>query len=199
MIFYEAHKLSGFQAFWHLCYYFPNEKTEFYSNKVIGFKRGGQSEIEFWENWVAYDFLHSIFKTISFELVIRVLGHDELEAKDKRPLDVIGSRIAAVRDSVYKPDIIGKLRVNKKLSFINSKVERESELKDNYYMVDKSYKEFGGNVLIIDDIKTSGTSMLAIRELLTNEGFKGKVYGFSLAVTEKFDQGKNDDIEIPEK
>ena len=53
-------------------------------------------------------------------------------------------------------------------------------------------------MLIIDDIKTSGTSLLAVQETLLEAGFSGRIYGFSLGLTEGSDLTKNDDIEVPE-
>lgn len=197
MIFFETHQLEGFQAFWHLCYFFPANHTEYFSGLLLEFKEGDHEASQFWLEWVEYDFVNAIYDGIQFGLILRMLGHDELKAITQKPLDLIGQKIAKVKGGMYRADAIGKIRRNKKLSNIKSKKERQEELKDNYYLIDKSLQGFDQNVLIIDDIKTSGTSMLAVRKLLNDSGFTGKIYGFSLGLTERKNLGKNSDIVIP--
>ena len=198
MIFIDVHHLEDFRAFFHLCYYFPDERDEFYSSQILEFKEGNEDAIEFWGDWVEYDFRYEIFDAIRFGLVLRVLGHSELEAVEDKPLDEIGQRIVDVKGGVYNPKVIGKHRENKKLSRTNSLEEREAELEENYYLIDEDYRDYRRNVLIIDDIKTSGTSMIAVKDLLRDSGFSGRIYGFALGETERNDLTKNDEIEAPE-
>ena len=198
MIFIDAHHLEDFRAFFHLCYYFPDERDEYFSSTILEFKEGEEDAIEFWLDWVEYDFQYEIFEGIRFGLVLRVLGHSELEAVEEKPLDLIGQKIVEVKGGEYNPRVIGKQRANKKLSHTNSKEEREAELEENYYLMDEEYEDYGRNVLIIDDIKTSGTSMEAVKDLLRESGFTGRIYGFALGETERNDLTKNDDIEVPE-
>ncbi|MEQ8906022.1 hypothetical protein [Ekhidna sp.] len=198
MIFLEANHLENFRAFWHLCYYFPKSRDEFYSAKLLDFKNGEEEAIQFWIDWVEHDFINEIYDTIRFGLIVRVLGHDELEVTEDKPLDQIGEIIADVKGSLYEPKVLGKKRANKKLSFTVGIEERQAAMEDNYYLADEEFQDYADNVLIIDDIKTSGTSLLAVQETLLEAGFSGRIYGFSLGLTEGSDLTKNDDIEVPE-
>lgn len=77
--------------------------------------------------------------------------------------------------------IIKRKKFNKSTSLLN-KSERVLSIKDNFVLKDNFRDILGENILIVDDVLTTGATMREIENLLVENGFKkSKIKNFTLA------------------
>ena len=125
----------------------------------------------------------SKFKEIehNFDIVVRALGLDETTAQKPNRVRDIAIAIHKVVKAKYDPTLLSKTRVTKPLKPLK-KYERIAELEDVYRLseeVDLNNK----NILVIDDISTTGTTLMVIGQLIKSKYPDAILYGFILAKT----------------
>ncbi|GAB3743348.1 ComF family protein [Spirosoma lituiforme] len=184
---------SPFQKHWHLCYYIPQNDTDNISVYIKNFKNANTEYVAYWTKWA----IDEIRKAgISVDYVIRTLGSSELVAPgplvlrllpNLKPLDYLGTQIGLQLTIPYKPTIIYKTRVTKKLALIPKKVDREAELLDVYKLTDNCPDLSGKKILLLDDVATSGTTANAILKEIQNKYPTCQGYLFTLAKTKRED------------
>ena len=122
------------------------------------------------------------FARTNIDVIIRVLGHDELEAgKIDLPLDKLGRNISRAINASYQPEILYKSSTNKSLKFLG-KEGRENELHQKY-----NFKNVGNisnlSILIIDDITTTGSTIKEVCRAIMEQVPQAKLYFFALGKT----------------
>lgn len=193
MIEMEVNKLNIERA-WHLVYYIPGYFSGgSITSNILDFKKNRGSIVEKWIKW-SKDELEKI--NIYFDIIIRPLGFDETEGKNnsKNSLDILGEYLAKSFRSIYWSEVFEKNRTikieNKKLSY----EERQKDFNNVYCVKSRKYNLNNKNVLIIDDVCTSGSTINKILKCLRNEWPEGRFYFFCLSKT-SYDIEANDFIE----
>lgn len=101
---------------------------------------------------------------------------------NNKPLDQLCHSIAAHHSASYFPKLLTKSKTTRPLHKLN-KTERRKEL-NNIYRIDPSIKPYRHkNILIVDDIVTTGTTMNAIKQAISKICPSAKFYFFTLAKT----------------
>ncbi|MGC4020981.1 MAG: hypothetical protein QM734_03110 [Cyclobacteriaceae bacterium] len=179
---------------WCLCYYVTKGKGyDYLSQPLFDFKDGKNGVFTAWSNW-AIDYLKKIVKDKKIDYCIRVLGHSEKVALKNVPLNLLGREIEKKLGVAYAPVVIAKTRETKSFKNLKTEEERKKELDGVYFIKDKDIDLKKKNILIIDDIKTTGTTTDTIAKLL-KENYKGvNCYLFTLA-----ESGDSNDKETIDK
>ena len=143
---------------YYLCNYRPRfAGSDDLSKSLIRFKMLSRVDVEAWTECALIE-----LNKVSFDkglVIMRALGSDEksVSPSSRTALDWLGRKLAEKLDGDYCPERLCKIRTTRSVKSL-SKVEREIELKDVY-----SFKgESVGEILILDDILTTGTTMKEI-------------------------------------
>lgn len=173
----------GYSNAWHLAYYVPKNSGEsderVYSDEMLNFKDGNRESIIKWSLWAASE-LQKL--NIHFDYVIRALNSDEIMATDQSGLDVLGSHLEMRFGWKYCPSVLKKTRHGKPMKGMK-KAQRQENV-DGLYIIGNSSVDFNGkNILILDDITTTGTTAAAINNTLKKKWPNGVYYFFALAKT----------------
>lgn len=195
----EHYFLSGA---WHLAYYTPGYyPTDSLPRKMLNFKdwkKGSdkyKDDVVFWVNWSTKELTNLNLK---FDYIIRALGSNEVSVERNKALDVLGQWLDKKLGASYSPELLFKVKSTKPLNSISHKPDREAELQGSYRLSEKSrdidmnYK----NVLIIDDITTTGTTLKEISGQLCGQWPNINCYSFCLGRTLR-DNNANDFIVVP--
>ena len=187
---------------WHLAYYTPKYyPPDSLPRKMLNFKDWKQGsdkykdDVIFWITWSTKEIMELNLK---FDYIIRALGSSEVYVEKNKALDVLGQWLAKNLNSSYLPELLFKVKPTKPLNLISHKCDREVELKDSYRLSEKSqsmdmnYK----NILIIDDITTSGTTLKEISDQLFGHWPNVNCYSFCLGRTWR-NNNANDFIVVP--
>lgn len=150
---------------WFLAYYIPGQRTS--SNiKIWEFKEGKRNAIQFWADKSIQN-LQTI--NIKFDFIVRILASSELIANESHPLSIMSSHIAKNLNIQYIPMILQKTEITKTMHKLNSVREREREIANKYVINENiNFDLSNKNVLIIDDIFTSGTTSQEVAKTFKN-------------------------------
>lgn len=167
-----------FRDCWHLVNYLPRSEDAV-SQSVLSYKQQDKLIAERWNNLAAKRVAEL---NIQPDYIVRALGSREMVCTGGRPLDQLCFKLAKAFDITYNPFLLMKKNFTIPLHRL-SKKKRIREL-DNQYVFNmlRSEKE-RPQILIIDDIVTTGTTMLAIRECIRQVLPKSDFYFFTLART----------------
>lgn len=146
-----------------------NTNTSIYTIKWLTFLKN--------INW------EELFPNIDY--VTRVLGSSELEIQTSiiKPLDIISYYISSKISADYKKDILKQKNRREKLSHSNLGYEgRKKILEDNYESIDINNK----NILLLDDIITTGATTEAIMNTIRVHNPNSHIQCCSLARTINF-------------
>ncbi|MCU0471495.1 MAG: hypothetical protein MUF58_23215 [Arcicella sp.] len=162
--------------------YYPINSDMFDSNsrELLNLKNGNSDTIHRYREKI-----RNKIGQKKFDFVVRVLGSQEIEVnlnQKKFPLDSICQFISEISSARYRPDILKKNKKNEPLKKMN-KSDRENTIKGNYFISSKlnlNYK----NVLIVDDIITTGTSLMEISRVLEKEYPFVQIQWFCIGKTE---------------
>ena len=170
-----------------LGYYF--KKYTPYHDKVSisvkdGFKANDENHVKFWSKIAADSIKECFFDNYELPIdhVIRVLGSNELESSGKSPLDTLGKSIASALECNYSPELLKKSRKTRPLKLTNLRSERVEEL-TGVYQVSEGVIENQDNILLIDDICTSGTTAKVIANAINKIYPDVAIFFFVLAKT----------------
>ena len=188
-----TNNFSPFKRQWHLCYYIPQLRNDdFLSSRILAFKNSEQNAKQQWLSWSSNE-LSNI--GIQFDYIIRSLGHDELESLNNSPLDNLGILLERTLNSHYQSSLLKKRRVTRKLSTIPTIFDRRAELKDVFYCTNEKNLN-NKNVLLIDDVSTSGVTSNFIYQSIVEINPLVNCYLFTLAQTSR-DEFANSSIICP--
>lgn len=170
-----------FKNGWKLCSY--ETKSNGYDNlshRLHDFKESNGTAINAFTRW-SIDALNEVLPDLEIDYCIRSLGRSELSPLDTRPLHTLAGNISEHFDIEFIPELIAKTRVTKHLVTLN-KPQREAELKGVFYL-NKKVDLKGKSILLVDDIRTSGTTSKFIRQTIIEQFPNAKCYLFVLAQT----------------
>jgi predicted amidophosphoribosyltransferase len=164
-------------------YYRPKKfGPEPISHHLLDFKNGRRPQVDRWVD-LASELTHEF---ISFDVVVRVLGRNELMAGGDKPLDELCRAIAYKEGTaVYRPDILRKCRTTRSLIELGGAANREREVSGVFRVDPRISVRSGSTILVVDDVVTTGSTAYAIAEVL-RDAFRGaKVVLFALTRTDR--------------
>ncbi len=118
--------------------------------------------------------------------VVRALGSQELTIDDGgtyTSLDVLARGIATTLGGPYLPGLLQKTRQVQPLKLL-SRVDRGLELQNVYTCLPAA--EYTSEVLIVDDILTTGTTIQAIGKAILDINAQAKITAFTLAYADLY-------------
>ena len=142
---------------YYLCNYRPKYTgTDQLSNSLIRFKQLSRIDVEAWTECALSELKKLKFKNV---LTLRALGSNETSVppSSRTALDWMGKKIAQKLEVDYCPELLSKIKATHSLKLL-TKTEREMALQNVYSFNGDDAEE----VLILDDILTTGTTMKAI-------------------------------------
>lgn len=177
---------------YYLVYYMSHgdDKTD-WSTRVMKFKY--KSDVDDY-NIITETVCQALIKeNLTFDIVVRVLGHSEVNAVNNVPIDDFAKEVSKVTKSQYIPNLMIKRRATEAFHNLNLN-GRQNAAHNNYYVDDEIVKRLSLNprsVLIVDDITTSGTSLKEIARALKEKWPNVEVYSLCLARTLHYNSEAN--------
>ena len=166
-----------FEKAWHFAYYIDvHHDPDTFSQAILQFKDGNNQAKKVFSE-IIIDFLSQC--EVKFDYILRALGSKELIASGNKSLDFVGKEIQSKFNYKYAPNSIFKNRDTIPLHTAGAKVERENVLVDVYTISEDSTITDGSNILIIDDVTTTGTTANAIRKIISEKYPKCSIYFFA--------------------
>lgn len=166
---------------YYLCHYRPRWwGRDNLSRSLIRLKEGSSVDREAW-----YTCTLAAFHKLNLpkgSLVLRALGSHEKLITSETALDHIGEGIARLTDSFYMPHLLSKIRYTRPMKVL-TKHEREKEL-DGCYVLAKPPSGLNiRDVLLLDDILTSGSTMLKLTDVVKKQLPDARIHLYTLAYT----------------
>jgi len=161
--------------------YYPSSRfsQDINSKMLLKFKDSDKEAIQFWSRKLISSAI--IEKLSNVDIIIRVLGHDELSSLNKNsPLDKLCKLLAKEIPCSFNPSLLTKKRKNKSLKFLN-KSNRSGELKNVYHFNKYDTKDF--NILVLDDITTTGSTFKEISRSIKVNSPNANIYFLVLGRT----------------
>jgi len=143
---------------YHIVYYVPKsygKDITGWSDKIFNFKKSEEYKSD--NELISLSVEAIKNEKLSFNYIIRVMGHEETIPKKGHKLSILAKEILKVTDSIYIVQLLRKKRRTIPFHLLNSVAEREAEIKDVFFVYDKSYDLNRKTLLIVDDITTSCT------------------------------------------
>ena len=165
---------------YYLCNYQPRYAgNDELSKSLLRFKMCNKVDVEAWTECAIQELKKVKFK--SDLLIIRAAGSHEttLSYEHHTALDWLGKKLADNFGGNYFPDVLSKSQKTRSIKTL-SRIEREIEL-SNVYSFRKGIS--CDEVLILDDILTTGTTVKEIIRAIKNSGLRCPVKVFTLADT----------------
>jgi hypothetical protein len=176
---------------WHLAYYIPsNRPTGSLSDNILKFKDNYTHYVNCWSRWSLAE-LSSL--GVRFDYIIRALGSSELTVSRTRGLDTLGVYLEANLPSIYCPEVLQKSRLTPPMHTLRTKPERQAAIHDSYFVADRTRDFNNKNILIIDDVTTSRTTIKEILRALKVVWSNGHYHLFCLGRT-IYDHDANNNI-----
>lgn len=169
--------------YYYLCYYKKKDcPYDKFSHLLFGFK-DGKRIVKQWCSWAVKAIPE--MKLPGDTIVIRALSSGEtvISNNGETPLDILGRAIQSELGYQYIPAIIFKAYKTKQLKQCGDRDGREKALGDTYRLARSCPDLSNRTILIIDDIKTYGTTIDKIAELIKGTFPSAKIYSFTLAQT----------------
>lgn len=177
---------------WHLAYYIPNNRPQgSLSNYILKFKENETYFVKSWSRWAKDELAKT---NVPFDFIIRALGGTETQVTGLKGLDTLGRYLAQELNAIYCPEVLQKIRPTPSMHTIRRKTDREAAMLGSYIVADHQYNFNNKNILIIDDVCTSGTTIMEIIRSLRDVWPDGHYYFFFLAKT-NYNEHANDNIE----
>jgi predicted amidophosphoribosyltransferase len=126
--------------------------------------------------------LNELFGGNAEILIVRALSHTELKPTGESPLDVLGQRICDFLrpTSIYCPKLLSKTKHTPS----QKELSRNERFKNqDAYQVDDSRLKENTNILVLDDITTTGATAYGIAKKLKASSLVNEVFFFAVAKT----------------
>jgi predicted amidophosphoribosyltransferase len=164
-----------------MIFYFPSNRgyRDHASGLLLDFKSNSKPYVSAWTDSI----IKEIDNLPDIDIVVRVLGSEELTASGDEPLDILGKEIAKAKGGKYCSKCLTKKRHHQPLKSMQ-KYQRQSEIKDLYeFSIEKSSDVI--RLLIIDDVMTTSTSLMEICNEIRKKYSKKEIiiHLFSIART----------------
>lgn len=168
---------------WHLFYYFARKSAwDNNAQLILDFKSNSRSAAEYLLDCAlrelrGYELMEEI-------LVIRGLRSTEIRAVlDKgNVMDWLGQGIATGIGGIYIPQLLEKKRVTQPLKLLRAR-QREVELENVYGLRDLGLSLNNRNILLLDDVVTTGATARAISKAVLANYPRAKINTFALGWT----------------
>jgi phosphoribosylpyrophosphate synthetase len=198
----QDRRLYTLKRAWHLCYYIPElGRNDELSNRIIEFKNHVDYISEAWAEWVVHELVNKT--KINFHYLIRALESRETGRVTRNVGTVALNQLAWQISSTYNlhyeglsyiEDALGKRRQTKWLHECSLQ-EKEKEIKGNYFVSSNCPDLNNKNVLIIDDLYQTGTTISEILHVLNQSYPQGNYHFLCLAAYSNYKEA-NDDIKV---
>jgi hypothetical protein len=146
--------------------------------------------IDGWVGWVKKCFSES---NLQFDIIIKALGHSEVEVDTSKPMHIFCERLAKEIKASFIPDLIHKTRHTQSQTELSGK-ERRYNIRGAFWTSETYDTVKGRNILVVDDIKTTGSTLNEIAKVLSFQG-SNKLYCLALGETS---QNKDENAELLE-
>lgn len=165
-----------------LCHYRPwSVGFDKLSKSLLRFKNNEFPDVKAWIECS----MEALAEFLAHTTIIRALNHEELTAHNaiSNPLDKLGIALGEKFDCTYSPQLLVKKRFSRPQKSLSRK-ERELETKDLYEF---SWTSNPIQILIIDDIITTGQTMSSIIQSIRTSDKTIPIRLFTLASTDRSD------------
>lgn len=125
---------------------------------------------------------------LQIDIIVRAFGHNEMEHNPHKPMSIIASLVAQETGAEFRMDIIKKTRQTDSQTYLNydkNRWRREKNVKNSIAATEAYFKVEGKSILVLDDIKTTGSTLREIGRAL-NAGLKNKLYFLTLGEPREF-------------
>lgn len=180
------HNMSSTFSFlsgtYYLAYYFPRKQgnNDTVSEYILHFK---DNKEPYTTKWIALASREVTANIKDIDIIVRVLGSTELTASGHTSLDKLGESLAKHTNSVYVKSALNKKRQTRPLKFL-SRAERQQELNGLYtFQKPKTISSNNPNILLIDDIVTSGTTLKEVNRAIKTVLPQCRLFFFSIGKT----------------
>jgi predicted amidophosphoribosyltransferase len=167
-----------FNNCWHLVKYIPGS-VDAISQSIIYYKHNEPTITERWNNLAV-----KLIAQLNFhpDCIVRALASREKQCTGTRPLDLLCHNLAKNYGLLYNQLLLTKKDFTRPLH--NMPKKKRIETLNNKYVFNNTVIETEPKkILIIDDIVTTGTTMLAIRDAIRQVTLSAEVYFFAFART----------------
>lgn len=160
----STRRYPGVERLYHLAYYHAARVgyQDLVSRSLHDFKDGCEPQASRWIALAA----PNVCKDLKFDIIVRSLGAAELKASPKVPLDRLCVAIAGGSGATYEPERLEKGKAIRALISLGGRAARQKEL-DGVYRFDASGLASGVQVLLVDDIATTGATLEAASRAIT--------------------------------
>lgn len=167
---------SGEFRHYYLCHYRSKSSgSDELSKSILQFKNGNAVHVNVWVDCAVGELKKASIK--EDVVIIRALGHQEERAAGTTSLDTLGKKLAETFHAQYIPSLLTK-STTPKLALLKRQ-ERAEALFNQYSFLGMEYRE----ILIIDDILTTGATMCAIAKSIRTISPSCSLTVFTLAAT----------------
>lgn len=174
---------TRFIKLWHLFYYFPRKSAwDNNAQLILDFKSNSRSAAEYLLDCALRELRG--YKLNEEIFVIRGLKSNETRAISDAgyAMDWLGQGIATGIGGIYIPQLLMKKRATQQLKQLRAR-ERENELADVYGVRDLGLGLNQRNILLLDDVVTTGATSRAVVRAILESFPAAKINVFALGWT----------------
>jgi hypothetical protein len=163
---------------WYLSYYYTTHggNQDIVSRNLLHFKDGIEPYTNQWIKIVSSCFTGKFQP----DIILRVLASEEIQCGNSTSLDKLGREISKKVNKPYLNSSLYKTRATKPLKYLK-KDERFAEI-NGVYRFKKPDRQIQ-SILLLDDIVTSGTTIVEIKRAIKSEIGDFNLYLFVLGKT----------------
>lgn len=191
-IFYHQ---GRYAEHYYLCNYIPSRSgADKLSHSLIRFKEALAYDLQAWIDCAVSEL--EKLKMTSDTIVIRALGSEETKTDENSntALDKLCKAIGETYGCQWKPGLIGKPQHQRSLKSLTWE-ERRKEIRHAYYLSQEYFDFDRKEILLIDDIITTGATVTAIIGLIKEYFSRARFTVFTLAKT-AYIHTLNDDLHL---
>lgn len=160
--------------------------STFYSKNIKklirGLKYHNQKELAFFLAKIMFEYWSKINKKSENYIIIPVPLHfNRIKTRKYNHMDLVAQEFSVLTGFKYKTDFLKRIK-DTIPQYKLTKFEREENLKDAFKIENKL--PLDSNILLIDDISTTGSTFLEIIKELKRNGYKN-ITAFSISIPEK--------------
>jgi predicted amidophosphoribosyltransferase len=160
----SARRYPGVDRLYHVAYYHAARVgyQDIVSRSLHDFKDGCEPQTARWIALAA----PRVCRDLKFDIIVRSLRTAELKASPDTPLDRLCEAIAGGSGATYEPQRLEKEKTVRAMTSLGGRVARQKEL-NGIYRFDASGLAKSAQVLLVDDIATTGATLEAISRAVT--------------------------------
>jgi len=170
-------RVKGVSQVSHIGYYHPVRAghQDRVSTSLRKFIDGGEPHLSRWIELAA----PRVAGELSFDLIVRVLRHDEVTSDGSAPLDKLCDAIATASGKPYVPHRMQKKRTTRPLEDLVGKAARATEM-DGVLQFDESSMKHNAQILVVDSLLWTGATLEAVARAIHEKLPQAEVMAFVL-------------------